>query len=153
MWIGWQGEHDDIFWEHGDATFRLGGTTGYGDWTEHRCFDIRFDPASFTGKPPRVAPLEETILVPRKGIPLPESTKAEAPERNKGGRPRKDFWEDMLVEMFDQLWHGQLIPKTQADIESAMQDWLSLNDYEASERSIRQRAQRLWKVWTKEGNN
>ena len=27
--------------------------------------------------------------------------------------------------MFDQLWHGTLIPKTQADIESAMHDWLA----------------------------
>lgn len=72
---------------------------------------------------------------------------------SRAGRPRKEFWEDLLVAIFDQLWHGELTPKTQADVEGAMHDWLSANGHDASERSVRQRAKSLWNVWIKEGNN
>ena len=115
-----------------------------------RFFDIRFHPDAFSGSG---APIRAEKADPVALANAAVKTVLEHANRNPGGRPKKDFWEDLLIEMFDRLWHGTLVPKVQADIEDAMADWLSANDKAASERSIRQRAQRLWKVWIKEGNN
>jgi hypothetical protein len=121
-----------------------------GDGHKDRYFNIRFDPESFSGRAPATSPQEAPLPEPQKGLPLPAP---QTPQPNRGGRPRYDYWEDLLLEMFDQLWHGTLVPKRQSDVEDAMFKWLTDNDHQHSERSVRQRAQRLWKVWIKEGNN
>ena len=51
---GWNQDYletNDTFWKHGEVNLRYNGTTGYGDWTEFRFFDVRFDPASFNDNP------------------------------------------------------------------------------------------------------
>jgi len=69
------------------------------------------------------------------------------PERNKGGRPKRDFWEELWVEIARQLYVGDLKPKTQADIESAMHRWISDKGHKpASESTVRDRARMLWRV-------
>lgn len=143
----WRGvDHlDNYFWDSGDVDFEVYAPRTIPDTSIWQCHDVRFDPESFSGVPPKVRPREDEAEA--------DQSKAPEPPRNMGGRPPKLFWEDMLVEIFDQLWHGALVPKTQADIENAMSSWLSSNDYDASERAVRQRAQKLWKVWIKEGNN
>jgi len=141
---------ESLFWKTRNLVVPAGRSDIYGHPTgdKQRYFDIKFDPESFTGKPlphaPSSSPVDEASI---------GQSVAPPGGGNPGGRPRKDFWEDLLIEMFDQLWHGTLNPKTQSNIEDAMSDWLSANNKEASERAVRQRAQRLWKVWTKEGNN
>jgi hypothetical protein len=137
MFNGFDEWGDEHFWNTGDAAL-------YQRDHLFRFFDIRFDPETISSGPPKRRPIIRDL-----------PAKNEASERtvNKGGRPRLEYWEPLLIEMFDQLWHGTLVPKTQADIEGAMHDWLSANGHSASERSVRQRAQSLWKVWTKEGNN
>lgn len=72
---------------------------------------------------------------------------------NAGGRPRAEFWDDMLIEIFRQLWEDRLKVTRQADIEAAMQDWAVANGHSASDSSIRQRARKLWAVLFKEGKN
>ena len=68
-WIGWDGEYDDNFWDDGDASFSVpadGGIEGY-SFTTLRCFDIRFDPATFSGRPPPSVPPDgspRTVIVP-----------------------------------------------------------------------------------------
>ena len=67
-----------------------------------------------------------------------------APVRQKGGRPRADFWDDAWSAIAAALYDGSLIPKNQADVERAMSDWILSNGFNASESSVRARARRLW---------
>jgi hypothetical protein len=67
-------------------------------------------------------------------------------QRNKGGRPRNDYWEALLVEIARQLYSGDLQPKRQADIEGAMQDWLTDKGHKWGETQVRQRAKSLWEA-------
>lgn len=43
---------------------------------------------------------------------------------NKGGRPRKEWWDDLWCSVWGQVYRGDLIPKSQADIERAMMVWV-----------------------------
>ena len=74
------------------------------------------------------------------------------PERNKGGRPPRGFWEELWVEIARQLYIGDLKPKTQADIEAAMHQWISDQGHEAGGTTVRDRARMLWRVIEKDGN-
>jgi hypothetical protein len=143
------GQADQMyFWKTGHLVVSTGGTDSYGGETgeKQRYFNVRFDPASFSGRPPPPA-IDELARTPVLAIPAPPSSP------RKVGRPPMPFWEDLLVELFDRLWHGTLTPNTQADIEKAMDSWLIANEHSASERAVRDRARKLWKVWTKEGKN
>jgi hypothetical protein len=73
------------------------------------------------------------------GAPLSSRSPA-----NKGGRPRKEWWDSLWVEMARQLYAGDLQPKKQADIEKSMADWVSAQGQEASVRIIRDAARKLW---------
>jgi hypothetical protein len=42
------------------------------------------------------------------------------------------------------LYTGDLQPKTQADIERAMHDWLASNSIDAGDTAVRTRARKLW---------
>ena len=44
------------------------------------------------------------------------------------------------------LYLGDLKPKTQADIEAAMHNWLSAREIGASESTVRSRARQLWQA-------
>lgn len=61
-----------------------------------------------------------------------------------GGRPPAAFWDDLWAAIAVALYVGELIPKTQADIERAMADWLEVNKKSAAPSTIRARARRLW---------
>jgi hypothetical protein len=70
---------DDHFWETGDHAFRIGR-----DGEQLQAFDIRLDPDSFNGRPPRIKPVEAMPLAPRKGLLIGGSPKEpEAPHRGK----------------------------------------------------------------------
>jgi hypothetical protein len=70
----------------------------------------------------------------------------------KGGRPKADWWEDLWIEMCRQLYGGELIPKTQADIERAMHQWISDHDHTAGGTTVRDRASKLWRTISKVEN-
>jgi hypothetical protein len=152
LWEDAEPDADHPFWE--TARINIETRTYSGD-IKTELFGVRFDPAGIDEIKHDAGLVRNPTRAPTVPLKLPQAP-PEPPvsnPSNRGGRPRLDFWEDLLVELFDQLWHGKLTPKVQADIENAMQDWLSANGHDASERSIRQRAQKLWKVWIKEGNN
>lgn len=88
--------------------------------------------------PPKVAPASLQEDVP--------------PPRNKGGRPKREFWEELWVEIARQLYVGDLKPKTQADIENAMHQWIVAKGYTAGESTVRDRARMLWRVIQQDGN-
>ena len=73
-----------------------------------------------------------------------QSVASEVPAIGKGGRPPAPFWDDMWAAIAAALYGGELAPKTQADIEKAMADWIELNGHSAGESTIRGRARRLW---------
>ena len=62
----------------------------------------------------------------------------------KGGRPPAEFWDDMWAATATALYDGTLQPKTQADVERSMADWIDANGHSAAISTIRARARRLW---------
>ena len=72
--------------------------------------------------------------------PAPAAT----PVHARGGRPRKDFWDELWVEICVQIYEARLIPKRQADIEKAMLDWAIKHGHDLSEATVRPRAKMLF---------
>lgn len=66
------------------------------------------------------------------------------PSPKKGGRPPAEFWDDMWAAIATALYDGSLTPKTQANVERAMADWIEANGYSAAHSTVRGRARRLW---------
>lgn len=62
----------------------------------------------------------------------------------KGGRPPAEFWDDMWAAIAVSLYSGDLQPKSQADIQRAMLEWIETNGGSASESTVKSRARRLW---------
>jgi hypothetical protein len=60
-----------------------------------------------------------------------------------GGRPPADWWEDCLIDLCFKHFRGELLPKSQADIVRAMQDWITERGCEAAESTIKLRARKL----------
>jgi hypothetical protein len=71
----------------------------------------------------------------------------------KTGRPRAEFWDDLLIAVFKQIYLGKLTPTKQVHLEAAMKEWASVNGHEVSDSAIRQRAKRLWAAMQAEDNN
>ena len=105
-WQMWDDWGDDDFWELGDAVFIQAGAGGYGSVrSTFRFFDVRFDPASFSGRPP--APAPDALETPKdypggatwvdreydsNFLPAADPASPPTPEpppsaRNRGGRP------------------------------------------------------------------
>ena len=72
------------------------------------------------------------------------SPSAPQPQKNRGGKPLAEHWDGMWVAMAVMLYVGDLQPKTQADIERAMKDWLTAQGLDVGDTSVRDRARRLW---------
>ena len=62
----------------------------------------------------------------------------------KGGRPLAEHWDAMWAEIAHALYTGDLMPKSQADVENAMLCWLESNGLGAATSTVRGRARRLW---------
>lgn len=71
----------------------------------------------------------------------------------KSGRPSADWWEDLWIEICRQLYGGDLQPKRQADIERAMNEWITLHDFEAATSTVRDRARKLWRAIQQKDEN
>jgi hypothetical protein len=68
---------------------------------------------------------------------------------NKGGRPRKEWWDDFWIEICRQIWIGDLQPTTQADLERAMIEWVENHrNGEVGETTIKAAAKKLFKAWS-----
>ena len=82
--------------------------------------------------------------------PDPVSPKAPAVEaRNAGGRPRKEFWEPLLIAVGIAVYGG-FDPKKIADVERWMADWLDANGHDAGEVAIRTRARAFFNAYATE---
>lgn len=77
---------------------------------------------------------------------VPKGGLAAAPAAGpkKGGRPPADFWDDMWASIAASLYEGDLVPKSQAEIERAMTAWIEGRGQSAAVSTVRARARRLW---------
>jgi hypothetical protein len=78
----------------------------------------------------------------------PAPTAEPAVQAKKGGAPRKEWWDDFWIEICRQIWMGDLTPKTQADLERAMLEWVeNRRDATVGETTIKSAARKLFKAW------
>lgn len=75
--------------------------------------------------------------------PEPPGNQRPSPKGRVGGRPPAEFWDDMWASIAAQLYDGTLHPKTQADVERAMAEWITANGHDAASSTVRARARRL----------
>lgn len=149
-------QEDDIFWTSGDLTYsRRDGARHLYDAIDFGRFDVRFEPESVRAV---IAPAEKHVAV-QSPKPPQEAQVAEpkpplpAKEFNKGGRPRKDFWDDFWIEICGQIYEGTLRPKTQAELERAMHEWIETKGHEAGETVVKAAARKLFRAWKLAGGN
>ena len=75
------------------------------------------------------------------------SATSKAVRRNAiAGRPPIADWEAVMIEMGRALYLGDLKPKTQADIEKAIAEYLSDKGGEPAESTIREHARKMWQA-------
>jgi hypothetical protein len=126
-------------------------------------FDVRFDPDGVGEMlPPKPAakglagtlagalrppsPNASPVVTEAISAPVP---KAPVAVTGIGGRPRKEFWDDLLIAVFEKFWLENFSPKSQADVERAMLDWVSERGERLGESSVKAPARKLWKLFQK----
>lgn len=77
------------------------------------------------------------------GAPAPLPPHDRRPARARAGRLPAAWWDDLWIEIFRQVYLGDLKPKSQADIVKAMQQWLSDRDIETADSTLKPRARKL----------
>lgn len=117
------------WWDTGDIRVSMPPGPREGGGT-YRHFDVRLDPtdiaALLAGAPPRLQ------------LAAPPS----APSR--AGRPRKDFWDDLVIATMKAVWEGDFAPANQAELERWMLDWASRNGHAIGETSVKAPAKKIW---------
>jgi hypothetical protein len=137
-------------WSGGYARFWI--HKGYdGKPTAYQCFGIKLNPSDVRSTLPPMPPESERRKWVKKPAEAPK-TAALPPaqpikEINRGGRPRKDWWDDFWIDICGQIYEGKLIPKTQADLERAMLGWAENRNHEMSEATAKVAARKLFKAW------
>jgi hypothetical protein len=119
----------DFFWQTETAYFVKTKEGGPKRDQTVQFFKVRFEPAGLA-----------------KMIPKPLQAQSTPHE---GGRPRKDYWDDLWIEICRQLVHGKLKPERQVDIEKAMLAWAAEHRHEMSVASARTRARALFAALAK----
>lgn len=87
--------------------------------------------------------IEENTSAPPSG----ETRKSQNQIRGRNltaGRLPAEWWDDLWLEIFRQIYLGDLKPKSQADIVRAMQQWLSDHDVETGDSTLKPRARKLY---------
>lgn len=91
--------------------------------------------------PPKLAPAGQKDTKPAAVAP-----DTAPPKRAREGRLPADWWDDLWIEIFRQVYLGELKPKSQADLVRAMQQWLSEQDIHAADSTLKPRARKLLKM-------
>jgi hypothetical protein len=149
IWTDFSESGSDL-WNGGYARFWVSKGDEHG--TVYRYFGIKFDPADVKSNLP---PPRPDLVAQAAGTAAPApaqnriATSAPVAEPvNKGGRPRKEWWDDFWIEVCRQIWIGDLQPKTQADLERAMIEWVENHrSGEVGETTIKAAAKKLFKRW------
>lgn len=76
-----------------------------------------------------------------------------ANQSNKGGRPRKEWWDELWCAIWGQIVHGELTPTSQAEIERAMLEWVEQRGESVAESTVKPMAKKVWLEWNREAKN
>lgn len=79
-------------------------------------------------------------------VPISSSQPQEPAKRNNGGKPLAPHWDRMWAAIAVKLWTGELTPRSQADVKSAMSDWFSESEIDIGDTALTQRARQLWQA-------
>lgn len=132
-WGSWVYGIDVDFWTMGDTTIPMADSTGYGTATRgHSYFGVKIDPVG----------LAQINGYGADAKAVPPTTVQTAPTAT--GLPSKWYWEPLLIEIARQLYAGELQPKSQADIQRAMHDWLTKQGETGGDTQVKNRARMLW---------
>ena len=75
--------------------------------------------------------------------PSAEVAAAGAPQ-NKGGRPPKEWWDDLWCAVWGDVYRGDFKPRSQAEIERAMLDWAAAREESVSESTVKPLARKMF---------
>lgn len=134
----------EFWWAEGEAALKQNWRTGdFDTWIDQevhlRAFGVKFLRADI-----------EKLIPPGSAQPIPLPS---PPSQSAGGRPPADWWDDLWVEICRQIYTGELLPKRQADIQKAMQQWCSDKGHSDAASTIRPRASKLWNTVFAKGEN
>lgn len=126
----------EFWWAEGEAALRQNWRTGdFDTWIDQevhlRAFGVKF---LRTDVQKLIPPGSVELVLPSPPVPIA------------GGRPPADWWDDLWVEICRQIYTGELVPKRQADIERAMQQWCSDKSHSDAASTLRPRARKLWQA-------
>lgn len=110
----------------------------------YQAFGVRLNPADVRDSLPAPRPTPKPMWVKK---PEPEKPAPILPDLGKGGRPRKEWWDDFWIEICRQIYDNELNPKTQADLERAMFEWVENQGFDVGETTIKAAAKKLFKAW------
>jgi hypothetical protein len=128
-----------FWWARGEAALTQNWITGdFETWIDQRIHLKAYGVSFLRADIEKMTPA---------GSPAPAAAQAPpAPTVTTGGRPPAEFWDDLWIEIFRQIYLGELKPKTQADITNAMLTWIEHRGEKASESTVKPRARRLFKA-------
>jgi hypothetical protein len=93
----------------------------------------------------KLSTIESALSIARFEFEEPgPATAPVASQRKNVGRLPSAFWDDLWAAMAAGLYDGSLQPKSQADVERMMADWIAENKHSAATSTIRLRAEKLW---------
>jgi hypothetical protein len=129
LWEACADEGTTALWQTNDVSITDWSTGGYGAVnTVYRFHGVRIEPNDAM---PKV---------------LPNADSPPTRDKNTGGRPPKPFWDDMWAAICASIYHNELMPTKQVEIESAMSDWIVANGHEAGTTQIRDKARKLFNL-------
>jgi hypothetical protein len=141
-------QHGDLsgmydFWRTGTLVIQMEtGQPGYGRYAYLNYFDVRFE----------LLAVEKML----KAMGVTEKAAAAATDnaaKNKGGRPARDDWDDVLAATAGEMLGGRLIPKRAADVEKFMLQWASDKGKPLGDTAVKAPAKKLFEVFKKEVGN
>jgi hypothetical protein len=151
-WGHFSGLTQSDFWQTADARFYFPAERKrVSHPTVIRCFDVRLHPADVETSFPPLRGTSPAVASPVQETPPPDAEPATA--ANRGGRPRKDWWDDFWIDICGQIYEGTLRPARQADLERAMLDWVSDHGHDVGETTIKSAARKLFRAWKLEVKN
>jgi hypothetical protein len=140
-------DHGTDLWKGAYARFWVAKDSFYGVPTTYQYFGVKFNPDDLRANLPAPNPVYEAEIRAASAAPTKPAEAAKPTEPHKGGRPRKDFWDDFWIEICGQIYEGDLKPKSQADLERAMFEWVENRGHEVGETTIKAAARKLFKAW------
>jgi hypothetical protein len=147
LWEDAEPEADHPFWNTAKIVITSGG--GYAGDTKTEFFGVRFDPEGIAGikRDAGLAPQSSRApYAPQKLPTQPQPANAASIQaKNKGGAPRKGWWDDLWIEMIRRIRAEELHPESGAQLQRIMLDWLADQGIYPGEETLKKTALKLFK--------